>query len=111
MYSFQHGGFSQRLDERLINKIGELVGEGVCSVAEMKRHLKIYVKKTLFHGQQQPNRNNRRFFPTMKTIKNHMYCATIRARLSAMDQDNVKLLVDSWRKEHPQDYFFYRPYT
>ncbi len=49
MYSFQHGGFSQRLDERLINKIGELVGEGVRSVAEMKRHLKIYVKKTLFH--------------------------------------------------------------
>ncbi len=40
-----------------------------------------------------------------------MYCATIRARLSAMDQDNVKLLGDSWRKERPQDYFFYRPYT
>ena len=76
----------------------------------MKRHLKIYVKETLFNGQEQPNRNNRRYFPRMKTIRNHMYNATVRSRLSALDQDNVKLLIDNWTKENPEDNFFYRPY-
>lgn len=77
----------------------------------MKRHLKIYVKETLFHGQEQRNRNNRRYFPRMKTIQKHMYNATIRSRLSALDQDNVKLLVNNWTKENPENKFFYRPYT
>lgn len=95
----------------MINKIGDLVGEGVRSVGEMKRHLKIYVKETLFHGQKQPNRNNRRYFPRMKTIRNHMYSATVRSRLSALDQDNVRLLVDGWTKENPEDNVFFRPYT
>jgi hypothetical protein len=40
-----------------------------------------------------------------------MYNATIRSRLSAMDQDNVRLLVDSWKKENTGDNFFYRPYA
>ena len=94
----------------MINKIGDLVGEGVRNIGEMKRHLKIYVKETLFNGQEQPNRNNRRYFPRMKTIRNHMYNATVRSRLSALDQDNVKLLIDNWTKENPEDNFFYRPY-
>lgn len=90
----------------MINKIGDLVGEGVRNIGEMKRHLKIYVKETLFNGQEQPNRNKRRYFPQMKTIRNHMYNATVRSRLSALDQDNVKLLFDNWTKENPEDIFF-----
>lgn len=40
-----------------------------------------------------------------------MYNATVRSRLSVLDQDNVKLLVDGWTKENPEDNFFFRPYT
>ncbi len=40
-----------------------------------------------------------------------MYNATIRSRLSAMGQDNVRLLVDSWKKENTGDNFFYRLYA
>ena len=39
-----------------------------------------------------------------------MYNATVRSRLSALDQDNVKLLIDNWTKENPEDNFFYRLY-
>ena len=100
----------QRLDEQLIAKINELVGEGVCNVGEMKRHLKMYVKDDLFCGKNQPKRNNRRYFPKPKTIKNHMYNATVRSRLSVMDQDNVELLVDQWEKKQSGDKFYYRKY-
>lgn len=40
-----------------------------------------------------------------------MYNATIRSRLSALDQDNVKHLVGNWTKENPDNKFFYRPYA
>ena len=80
---------TQRLDERVISKIEELVGEGVRSVDEMKRHLKIFVHDDLFRGKEQPQRSNRRYFPRVKTIKNHMYNAAMRARLSFMGQDNI----------------------
>ena len=100
----------QRLDEQLIQKINDLVGEGVRNVGEMKRHLKIYVKDDLFRGKKQPERNNRRYFPKLKTIKNHMYNATIKSRLSMIDQDNVQQLADKWREQHPNDKFYYRQY-
>ncbi|CAB3999988.1 Calcium-responsive transcription factor [Paramuricea clavata] len=106
----QLGGIMQRLDEQLIQKINDLVGEGVRNVGEMKRHLKIYVKDDLFRGKKQPERNNRRYFPKPKTIKNHMYNATIKSRLSMMDQDNVQQLADKWREQHPNDKFYYRQY-
>ena len=100
----------QRLDEQLIQKINDLVGEGVRNVGEMKRHLKIFVKDDLFRGKKQPERNNRRYFPKLKTIKNHMYNATIKSRLSMIDQDNVQQLADKWREQHPNDKFYYRQY-
>ena len=79
----------QKLDEKLIDKIYELVGEGMRNIEEMRRHVKIYVKDELLRGSQHPERNNQRYFSTRKTIKNHMYNATMKSRLSVMDQDNI----------------------
>ena len=108
---FQLGGILQRVDEKVIEKISELVGEGVRSVEEMKRHLKIFIKDDLFRGKQQPGRSNRRYFPKGKTIKNHMYNATIKSRLSAIDQDNVQEMINKWENEdhRSNDKFFFRP--
>ena len=39
-----------------------------------------------------------------------MYNATVRSRLSVMDQDNVELLVDQWKKKQSGDKFYYRKY-
>ena len=38
-------GLSQNVDERVINKIHQLVGEGVQNVHEMVRHIGIYMSK------------------------------------------------------------------
>ena len=102
----------QRLDGKIIEKIGELVGEGVRNVDEMRRHLKIYVKDEMFRGKQQPERNNCRYFPTGKTIKNHMYSVTMKSRLSVIDQDNVQEMIELWKNETPRvtDKFFFCQY-
>ena len=42
------------MDEKLIKKIYELVGEGVHKVREMVRHLKIFVKDELFKDSLLP---------------------------------------------------------
>ena len=50
----QVGGVSLSVDEKLIKKIYELVGEGVHQVREMVRHLKIFVKNKLFKDSLLP---------------------------------------------------------
>ena len=42
------------VDEKLIKKIYELVGEGVHQVREMERHLRIFVKYELFKDSPLP---------------------------------------------------------
>ena len=45
---------SQPVDEKLIKKIYELVGEGVHQVREIERHLKNFVKNALFKDSTLP---------------------------------------------------------
>ena len=39
---------SQKVDEKIIKKVQDLVGEGVKNVREMERHICIYIKDKLF---------------------------------------------------------------
>lgn len=83
------GGLLQPIDKRLVDKIEELVGEGVKTVDEMKRHLKQFVKCELFPGQTPPPITNRRFYPTDVDVRNHMYRASVKKLLSKVDQENL----------------------
>ena len=42
--------FSRNFDKKIINKIRQIVGEGVKNIHAMARHIRIYVKNYLFHG-------------------------------------------------------------
>ena len=57
-------GFSQNVDERVINKLHELVGERAQNVRDMARQIRIYVKNDLFRSSSIPPSANRRFNPT-----------------------------------------------
>ena len=82
---FQTHGVLQRIDRRLITKIDELVGEGVRSVSEMQNHLLQYLKSDVFRGQALPPKCNRQYFPSEKTVRNHMYLARQREMFSKCD--------------------------
>ena len=100
---------SQKVDGRIITKIQDLVGEGVRNVKEMERHLKIYVKD-LFRDAELPSIENRRFYPRRQDIRNHMYIAAVKTRLAKMDQENLKLKIEKWKQERPNDLFHFRSY-
>lgn len=90
-------------------KIEELVGEGVKTVDEMKRHLIQFVKMELFPGQNPPASTNRRYYPTDVDVRNHMYKASVKKMLSKTDQEHLQKKIEKWRQENPQDVFFFRP--
>ena len=105
----QVAGLLQPIDERLVDKIHDLVSCGVNRVSEMERHLQYFVKKELFSGKQLPENTNRRFFPTSMDVRNHMYRATVACRHSQIDQENLEMKIKEWEKESPGDKFYFRP--
>ena len=77
----------------------------------MRDLLKDYVINDLFKDSDiKPSRVNSAFFPTDRTIENHMYIAATREKLSCIDQVNLAEKVKDWRKEDPNRKFFFRPY-
>ena len=89
---------SKQVDARIIKKIHHLVGEGIRSVAEMERYIRHYVKEELFRDRELPSIENRRYFPLEQDIRNHMYIATTKLRLSKIDQENLHLKILEWKK-------------
>ncbi|CAB4018090.1 Hypothetical predicted protein, partial [Paramuricea clavata] len=77
-------GISQRIDSRLVEKIHELVEDGIRRVNEAKRHLRVLVRDSLFVGSSMPPKSNKRFFPSAKTIRNHMNLAIIKQQHFAL---------------------------
>ncbi|EDO45005.1 predicted protein, partial [Nematostella vectensis] len=89
---YKGSGLSQPVDTRIIKKIEELVKKGVKDTYEMRRHLKIFVKKELFTENNAPSSFNRRFFPKMGDIRSHMYRATVKNRWIIFTSDRLKRL-------------------
>ncbi|EDO31541.1 predicted protein [Nematostella vectensis] len=109
-HDYKGSGLSQPVDTRIIKKIEELVNDGVKDTYEMRRHLKIFVKKKLFTENNAPSSFNPRFFPKMGDIRSHMYRATVKNRFSKIDQGNVAENVSQWKEQNPEDFFFFRPH-
>lgn len=65
-----------------------MVGEGVRNVREMSRYIRIYVRNELCRWNSIPPSTNRRYNPTLKDIRNHMYKAAVKLRFSKLDQVN-----------------------
>ena len=101
----------QPLDPRVVNKINELVLEGVCNIDEIERSENRYVRHDLFREECQPEASNRRFHPSSKDIRNHFNLAFSKCKLAKQDQKNVSRLVEEWKSNtNVNDNFFFRPY-
>ena len=57
-------------------KIHQYVAEGIRSVEEMERVIRLFVKNEIFSDDNLPPQESRRFFPLSRDIRNHMYTAT-----------------------------------
>ena len=107
--SFQHAGISQEIDPLLVKKIEMFVKEGVSTVNEMRRQLKITVKHEIFGGTNVPPTSNRRYYPNPRIIRSHMVHAKRKMRHSMIDQECLIEKVKQWKEEQPNSRIFYRP--
>ena len=92
-----------------MQKIHQLVSEGVTVVSEMKRALDHYVKYELCRDSL-PDPNDRAYHPTNNDIKNHIYRAKSKLQLSKFDQENLRLKINEWQKKAPSTMFFFHPF-
>ena len=92
-------GMAQKVHPKLLEKIHQLVSEGVTVVSEMKRALNHYVKYELCHDSL-PDPNDRAYHPTNNDIKNHIYRAKSKLQLSKFDQENLSLKINEWQKKN-----------
>ena len=93
-------GMAQKVHPKLLEKIHQLVSEGVTVVSEMKRALDHYVKYELCRDSL-PDPNNHAYYPTNNDIKNHIYRAKSKLQLSKFDQENLRLKINEWQKTTP----------
>lgn len=102
-------GMAQKVHPKLIEKVHQLVSEGVTNVSEMKRALDHYVKHDLCRSSP-PDIDDRAYHPSTRDIKNHIYCAKSKIQLSKIDQENLRLKINQWRVTSPSTMFYYRPF-
>ena len=107
----EQGGFAQRIHPELIHQINEMVLQGITDSSEVKRALKFYVENHLSkqHGIN-PLETDRSFYPTLRDIQNHIYKSKKQLELSALDQENLRLKIQEWKRDKPESLFYFRPY-
>ena len=105
------GGFAQRMHPRLTQKEMEMVLTGITEPTEVKRALRHYVTSQLCSELNiNPAKSDRAFYPTTVDVRNHMHTAKLGLQLSKLDQENLHLLIEKWKREEPTTNFFFRPY-
>ncbi|KAG9475364.1 uncharacterized protein [Eleutherodactylus coqui] len=100
----------QKVDPRVIEKITELSKSGVSENKEIKRLVDHFVSHELFGGQELPVKS-RRFFPTMKDIRNIMRRCTNEHKRSVTDQCTVLQLFAQWQQENEDHRLYCRPHN
>ena len=57
-----------------------------------------------------PDLTDRAYYPTSTDVHNHIYLAQRACQLSKLDQENLQLKVQKWKRDSPNSKFYFRPY-
>ena len=69
----------------------------------------VYVQHSLC-ADVKPDLTDRAYYPTSTDVHNHIYLAQCARRLSKLDQENLQLKVQKWKRDSPNSKFYFRPY-
>lgn len=86
-FDIQASCILQPMDRRLSEYIKKIVMEhGVTSTLKMKLLLEVHLKEFIFKDTPLPPKYNKRFWPSLKDIYNHMGSQLLKLRDSCIDQ-------------------------
>ena len=83
--------------------------EGVTDVLEVKCSLKHHATHVLCPDIKS-DLIDRSYYPTSTDIRNHIYKTQHAYQLFKLDQENLQLKIEKWKKENPESLFHFRPY-
>lgn len=106
-----NASFCQRIHPIIVKKISEFVSSGIVETKEVQRVLENYVKHNLQseHGIT-AHSSDRAFHPLAVDIKNHVDSVKRALELSKLDQENLRLKIQGWKKKSPESLHYFRPY-
>ena len=96
---------AQKIHPMVVQKIHELVKEGITETHLIKSALKIFVESTI-NIEHAIDPNDRAYNPTVKDIRNHVLIAKSKLELSSLDQENASLKIEAWKKANTKQVFF-----
>ncbi|KAM7394513.1 hypothetical protein PAMP_021310 [Pampus punctatissimus] len=91
-------GMTQTVHPTITQWINQLVKEGMTDSQEIQATLRHYVK-TRMTDTAAPSEMDRAYYPTLKDIKNHIYLAKVRLRITKLDQQDLCQKLDEWQKD------------
>lgn len=93
----QASSILQPMDKRISNYIKKVVTEhGVTSTLKMKLLIEVFLKQSIFQNSPLPPKHNKRFWPSLKDIYNHMAGQFLKLRDSSFDQVWEKSAYAHW---------------
>lgn len=105
-------GYAQKVNPAIAQKISELVSDGITEVHEVKRSLRHYVHTRFVHSTTANLLLIVHSIPACKTSGTiYIYRAQKALELSKLDQENLRLKVQSWEREELNSSHFFRPYV
>ncbi|KAJ8334867.1 hypothetical protein SKAU_G00405060 [Synaphobranchus kaupii] len=81
-------GMVQTVHPQIIQWIDQLVGEGVTNATEMQGKLR-HLVDTRMSDTAAPNLQDRGYYPKLRDIKNHIYRAKVRRRMTNVGREDI----------------------
>ena len=85
--------------------------QGINMPRQVETLCKEFVRNLFKDSPEKPSILDSSLYPSRKVIRNHIYVATCRAKLSKIDQVNLEILVKRWQEEDPGKCFYFRKYS
>lgn len=98
---------NQELDSALKTEIQRLVRSGIQNIQTIKVMLKTLVNNNI--GTDVSD-HYRAFFPTKKIIRNYVSKYYYASKQSKIHQIALGLKIEAWKKDFPENKYFYRPH-
>ena len=99
-----------RVNPHIAARISESVGEGITDPYEVRKALKHYVTTVLCASSNNPDPDDRAYYPTIRDLRNHIYKAKKALELSKLDQQNLKVKIEERKKAQPDSAFHFQPF-
>ena len=103
-------GYAQKVHLAIAQKLSEFVSEGMTEVHEVEKALRQYVHTQFSQQYQcQPLPSDRAFHPSLHDLRNHVHKAKKPLELSKIDQENLRLKLNSGNKKNPMQATIFAP--